>query len=567
MADIIDLRRRLTTRVAEMELERSSWIEHWKECAQFVLPRSGRFLITDHNNGQKKHNKIYDSTATMALRVLGAGLMSGATSPARPWFRLATSDPDLMNSDAVKVWTSRVTQRILDMFARTNTYRSLHRLYEELGVFGTGATVVMDDFDKVLHHHVLTAGEYTLAQNWRGEVDTLSRQFEDTVENIVREFGLANCSQAVQTAYDRGNYGQWFPVTHIIEPRHDRDMDKRDNKNMPFRSIYFQTDGNSSHVLRESGMREFRALTPRWDVNSHDIYGSSPVMDTLGDIKQLQHQQLKKGTGIDYMVEPPLQIPTALKDQPHKRLPGGEYYVDATGPGQGVRTAFDVNIRLDHLTADIIDVRNRINEGMFKPLFLSLSSEAAIRGKLTATQVAEMHEEKLLMLGPVIERLHNELLQPLVEMAFTRLLEIGELPEPPEELMGQEINVQFVSILAQAQRAVGLNSIDRFVNTLGAVAQFKPGILDKLNEDELADRYSNDLGVDPALIVPDARVALIRKQRAQAQQQAQQAAQANMNADTVNKMANAPTDQDSALTNVMENLQGYSTPTASSQGR
>lgn len=162
------------------------------------------------------------------------------------------------------------------------------------------------------------------------------------------------------------------------------------------------------------------------------------------------------------------------------------------------------------------------------------------------------------MLGPVLERLHNEVLDPLIETTFDRMIETGVVPPPPEELQGVELNVEFVSMLAQAQRAVSTNSVDRFVNNLGAIAAVKPNILDKFDEDKWADIYSDMLGVDPELIVPDDKVALVRKARADQQAAMQQAALTEQTASAANKLANAPTGTQNALTDVMRNLQGYS---------
>jgi hypothetical protein len=178
---------------------------------------------------------------------------------------------------------------------------------------------------------------------------------------------------------------------------------------------------------------------------------------------------------------------------------------------------------------------------------------------MTATEVAERHEEKLLMLGPVLERLHNELLDPLIEMTFDHMVAAGIVPPPPEELQGSDINVEFVSMLAQAQRAVGTNSIDRFVGNLGAVAQFKPDVLDKFDSDKWADAYSDMLGIDPELIVADDKVALVRQQRQQAAQAQQQMAMVQQGADTAKNLAAAKTDQPSALTNVIDMFSGYNT--------
>ena len=555
MALIKTPRDRLYSRWGQLKTERSTYWSHWKEISDYLLPRSGRFFVTDRNKGERRHNNIYDSTGTRALRVLGAGLMGGATSPARPWFRLATADPDMMDFAPVKIWLSQVQRGMLDIFQRSNTYRALHSIYEELGAFGTGASVVMDDFDDVIRHHVLTTGEYAIAQNYRGEIVTLYREFEKTVGELVGEFGIENVSHTVKTLHDRGSLDTWVPIIHAIEPRVDRDARLRDAKNMPFMSCYFEVGQDSTKFLRESGFKQFPALVPRWSVIGGDIYGSSPGMEALGDIKQLQHEQLRKAQGIDYMTKPPLQAPTSMKNRDIDMMPGGVTFVDASQAQAGIRNAFEVRLDLNHLLADIQDVRGRINQTFYTDLFLMLAS--APRNNMTATEVAERHEEKLLMLGPVLERLHNELLDPLIERTFARMIEAGLVPPPPEELQGVDLNVQYVSMLAQAQRAVATNGVDRFVGNLGAVAAIKPDVLDKFDSDKWADAYSDMLGIDPELIVPNDQVAMIRNARAQAAAAAQQQAQVAQAAATAKDAAIAGGGGPEGLTNAMSMFSGY----------
>ena len=289
--------------------ERESWMAHWKEISDYLLPRSGRFFVDDRNRGNKRHNAIHDNTGTRALRVLAAGMMAGMTSPARPWFRLTTSIPELDESAAVKAWLADVTRLMQMVFAKSNTYRALHSMYEELGAFGTASTIVLPDFKNVIHHYTLTAGEYAIATDSQGKVDTLYREFQMTVRQIVQEFGPENCSTTVRTQYEKGNFDKWVTVNHAIEPRTARDTGKRDSRNMPWRSVYFEQGCNEHQVLRESGFQSFPALGPRWAVTGGDIYGNSPAMESLGDIKQLQHEQLRKAQGIDYKTKPPLQVP------------------------------------------------------------------------------------------------------------------------------------------------------------------------------------------------------------------------------------------------------------------
>lgn len=549
------LREQILQRGSGLKAERESWMAHWQDISEYLLPRSGRFFLGNQNRGDRRHNRIYDNTATRALRVLAAGMMAGMTSPARPWFRLTTSDPQLDESAGVKTWLADTTRIMQMIFAKSNTYRALHAMYEELGAFGTASSIVLPEFDNVIHHHVLTIGEYAITTDHLGRVNTLYREFEMTVGQMVAEFGREKCSLTVQNLYDRGSLEKWIPVMHAIEPRADRDPRRRDARNMAWRSVYFEPGSTDSVFLRDSGFRQFPSLSPRWAISGGDIYGNSPAMEALGDIKQLQHEQLRKAQGIDYKVKPPLQAPAAYKDRMMDMLPGGISYVDAASPTGGIRSAFEVNIDLSHLLEDIRDVRERIKASFYADLFLMLAN-GDLRN-MTATEVAERHEEKLLMLGPVLERLHNEILDPLIEMTFSRMLEAGVVPSPPEELQGMDLNVEFVSMLAQAQRAVATNGVDRFVTNLGVVAQFKPEVLDKLDADRWADAYADMLGIDPELIVPGDQVALIRQQRAQAQQAAQQAELLQQGAVTARDLAAAKTNEPSALTSVMDAFTGY----------
>ena len=551
-------REKQNARLSALTTERSSFVPHWKELSDYLLPRSGRFFTTDRNSGTKRHNLIYDSTGTKAVRTLGAGLLGGGSSPARPWMRLAVPDKELMKYAPVKVWLNLVTRAMLDIFQRSNTYRSLHTMYEGLGTFGTAASFMMDDFDRVIHHYPLPIGEYCLAANYKGDVDTIYREFDKTVGALVEEFGLTNCSQTVKNLYDRGAYDQYVTIIHAVEPRRDRDLRKRDARNMAFSSCYFEKGQTEHKYLRESGMRRFRVLAPRWAVTSGSVYGDTcPGMEALGDVKQLQHQQIRKAEGIDYMTRPPLQVPSSMKNRELDRLPGGVSFVDTATPNGGVRTMFDVNLNLQHLLLDIQDVRQRIREAFYSDLFLMLAND--VRSGVTATEIAERHEEKLLMLGPVLERVHNELYDPLVEMTFERMVEAGIVPPPPEELQGQDLNVEYVSMLAQAQRAVNTTAVDRYVGNLGVIAGLKPNVLDKFDEDKWAESYADMLGVDPELIVADDKVAFIRKQRAEAQAMAQRTAMAEQTATAANKLGNTPTDNKNALTDVTRMFSGYTT--------
>ncbi len=551
------LRERCESRWEDLKSERSTWIDHWKEISQVLLPRSGRFLPTDNNRGHKVHNDIYDNSGTRALRTLAGGMMAGMTSPARPWFRLTTMNPELDESYAVKAWMNKVSSLMRMIYDKSNIYRTLQMSYEELGAFGTSAAIVLDDYDKVIHCMPLTIGEYCIATGARGEINTLYREFRMTVSALVAEFGYGNCSNTVKNLYDRGRYDEWINVINAIEPRDYRDLSRRDAKNMAYRSVYFEANGKRNDgLLRETGFHQFPVLAARWSVTGGDIYGTCPGMEALGDLRQLQQESLCKSKAVAYQADPPMAVPADLKNQGSNIIPGGTLWVDNYQQSQSIRAAIESPLRLDYLLQDMQDVRSRIDQAFYKDIFMMLAS-----GKdrmMTATEVAERHEEKMLMLGPVLERLNAELLDPLISMTFQRLVRANLLPPIPEELQGVDLNVEFVSILAQAQRSIMTNAIDRFTQNLGVLVQIKPDLVDKFNSDYWADCYADALGIDPELIVPNNQVALIRQQRAEAQQaqaqmeQAQQMSQVAKNLTGLEGGMTTPTNAE-----MMSQFMGY----------
>lgn len=515
----MELREKVQSRWDALKEERSSWMSHWKDISEVLLPRAGRFLPTENNRGGRAvFRKILDSTGTRALRTLSGGMMSGMTSPARPWFRLTTFNPELDESYEVKVWMSQVTSLMQMVFYKSNTYRALQMAYEELGAFGTSATLIYDDFDRVIHCHPLTIGEFAIATDSRGRVNTVYREFRMTVAMLVQEFGLENVSRTVKDLYDRGQMDEWVEIINAIEPRTERDPRKTDAKNMPYLSVYFEKSGDKGKVLRETGFMEFPAMCARWSVTGGDIYGTSPGMEALGDLCQLQQMQFRKSQAIDYKVHPPVLIPSEMKNMGTQFLPGGVIPYSNAQQAQQIRSAYMVDLDLNSLLVDIQDVRQRINEAFYRDIFMLMVNSTD--KTMTATEVTERHEEKMLLMGPVLERLNAEMLDPLINIVFNKLVQADLLPPLPEDLQGQQLNVEFISILAQAQKAISTNSVDRMFSVLGNLAGMRPDIVDNVDLDFWPQWYADALGVDPRFIVSGKKVAVIREQRAQADQQA-----------------------------------------------
>ncbi|MEM0651672.1 portal protein [Klebsiella huaxiensis] len=541
------LKEQLQKQQAQLTNDRSSFEPHWRELSDFINPRGSRFLVTDVNRDDRRNTKIVDPTATLSARTLSSGMMSGITSPARPWFKLATPDPDMMDYGPVKLWLEVVQRRMNEVFNKSNLYQSLPLLYASLGNYSTGAMAVLDDDSDVIRTMMFPIGSYYMANSPRGSVDTCFRKFSMTVRQLVMEFGMKNVSTSVKSLWDAGNYESWIEVVHAVYPNIDRDTAKLNSKNKPVKSVYYEVGGDSDKVLRESGFDEFPIMAPRWEVNGEDVYGSScPGMIALGQVKALQLEQKRKSQLIDKATNPPMVGPSSLKNQRVSLLPGDITYIDQVTGQDGFKPAYLVNPNTADLLADIQDTRKIINSAYFVDLFMMLQNINT--RSMPVEAVIEMKEEKLLMLGPVLERLNDECLNPLIDRAFSIMARKNLLPPPPDVLQGMPLRIEYISVMAQAQKSIGLSSLSSTVGFIGQLAQAKPEALDKLDVDQAIDAFAEMSGVSPTVIVPQEQVEQIRQQRAQQQQQQQAMAMGMAAAQGAKTLSEAQTADPSVLT-------------------
>jgi len=499
-------------RLEALRSERSTFIPLYRELSDYHLAHRGRFLTSDRNKGYKRNTKQINNTSRLSVRTLASGMMSGITSPARPWFRLSTGDKKVDDVVGVKMWLFEVQNIMYKVFAASNTYNALHQIYAELGVFGTACMGVFHDFENVIWCKPYTVGSYMLAMNEKNVTDTFYREYERTVAQVVKQFGIENVSEHVKQQWENGNSEAWVKIVHVIEPNDDRDNASVLAKDKAWRSVYYEAnlgarDGEDK-FLRKSGFDEFSILGPRWDVTGEDVYATDcPGITALGDTKALQLAERRKYQAIDKMVNPPLQGPAAMKNKMKGGAPGpNEIVWNDSADNGGLRSIYE-NYRPDinQLHHEIEVTENRIKRAFYEDLFLMLANSD--RRQITAREVAEKHEEKLLMLGPVLERLHTELLDPLIDRTFNILQRNGVLPIAPPELQNKELSVEYVSILAQAQR---------LVNT-----DIWPEARHKIDINQTINDYADALGTDPAILRSNDAAAASAQAEAQAQAQAE----------------------------------------------
>jgi hypothetical protein len=527
--DGITPRQQAEMRHKSMEAEKNSWTPSWKTIRQFINPTKGFFDDQPNQGSLIDHKTVLDGIGRKSSRTMAAGMVSGLSSPTRPWFKLGIDGKDELTEEE-KVWIDGVEKKMMGVFQNSNTYGALYSVYEECGSFSTAATAVLEDYDDVIRLRNFTIGEYALSCDEKGNVNGFSRKLWMTVDQVVSQFGLESCSPSVQMAYQQKRYDQWVRVSHLIDKNDSRDEKYQDFHHMPFRGRYWETGSMDKDFLSVEGFEEFPILAPRWDTTtSADIYGKgSPGWDAVGDTKMVQKLHKLKLLSLEKEADPPLQKDSSV-DRVNS-LAGGITSYSAQVRDVGVKPIYQVSPNTAAVQQVIQETKREVQEWFYVDLFLMMTSMD--RSNVTAREIVERHEEKLLMLGPVIDRLQKELLSPLIKRTFSIMFRLGMIDPPPESVQGRSVDsvfrIEYISMLAQAQKMVWTAVIEQVVAFAGNLAAAKPEVLDGIDFDETLRQYSGMLGVPPKILASKITVDSLRKARAE--QAAQAAAMQNAGA-------------------------------------
>lgn len=524
------LRERCEARLRSLAGLRAPYESDWTEISRYCSTRTIKLLTATASGrdlGGKRYEKLLDTRGIRAHDIMANGMATGLTSPATPWFDIKTEDPELIEAQAVKEWLEDSKLRAYSFFQRVfNFYPASKNLYGDLGRYGAGAQVMLEHWKHGAVVMNLPAGSFWIGCDDGGMPDTLYRRVDMTVAQVIQKFG-DKASATVKNLYDKSQLDDVVQVFHAIEPNQDREWGKRDRTNMAIRSVYWEaaTAGGSKGdgILAFEGFQEQPFWAPRWDVEGGETYGVSPGMVSFPIARALTLQHLRKHQAIDYTVKPALGGPPLVDGA--NLVPGG-YTAFASVDQNKVGSLWDVNpMAIRELREDIAETRLELDAACYADLFMAITNMRGIQPR-NVEEIAARNEEKLTQLGPVVDRVQNEMLRIAVNRAFGILSRTGQLRDTPEELEGQQLKLDFISVLATMQRAVGLGAIERTLSFAGNLAGAMPGILDKIDVDQAMDEYAQRSGAPVRIVRSDDAVAEIRKQRAQAEQAEKMAAMA-----------------------------------------
>lgn len=506
-------------RLSQLIQRRSTWEPAWRDIAEQMLPYRILFDKDKENRGEKKESKIINPTPSMAIDTNSAGMIAGITNPSRKWRKLGVVDYDDNEAKDIQEYLDVVDEIIEKALLDAGWYTVLSdATWPDLAAFGTSAVFHEETPDGGMRFVDMPIGQYYLDIGADGDVDTCYRILHLNVREMAQKFGVKAMSDQAQQAWNNKHFDADFEVIHAVQPNSDYSGLIGE---FPYKSCWWErTDPNKERFLRESGYLEFPVLTPRWSVRHRDVYGRGPGWKVRGSCRALQHYETKLTKMVDKTVDPPMRGRGLDRAS---LLPG-----DMTHLEEGLDGMFEPAMQIppaaisscqDHINR----LENHINRVMSVDLWRSIIDDTRAQ-RATAEEVRFQREQLMLMLGPLLTRMDNDLLKPAVVRTYNILERTGQLPPPPESLRGRKLEVKFISIMHQMQQATGLVGLRTMLGEVTFLANLLPEVRDKINGDAIVDEYAQITGVPAKSILSDKEVAQIRAQRAEQERVQQEGA-------------------------------------------
>lgn len=500
-------------RLERLDSGKSQWATHWQEILDYVMPRKAEVSV-NYAKGAKRTEKLYDSSAIHANTLLAASLQGTLTSASLPWFHLRVRDNNLNDSRDVQVWLEDCRNRMYKAFNSSNFNTEVHEFYLDICSIGTSC-IEVEEADDGFNFRTLHISEYFIAENHKGQVDTLYRKFEYTARQAKQRWGDA-CGPKVDDAL-KDNPDKKLTFIHCVMPSADYKMKKQSK--LPYVSIYICKDDKT--VVGEGGYNEMPYLVTRWSKASGEEYGRSPAYNALPDIKTLNKAVELGLKAWAKAIDPPLLVEDDGVIGRVLTKPSGITVVRRDGAIKPLNTG---------ARFDVSDMKESELRGAIKQAFFSDQLELQQGPQMTATEVQVRYELMQRLLGPTLGRFQTEFLNPLIERCFA-IMQRNEMFAPaPGSLDGVAIDIEYVGPLARSQRMEEATAVERLYEMAANLAQIAPEIMDNIDHDAAIRSRAELLGVpkdimrDPQEIEEKRKAEMEQQQEMMAMQQAQQGA-------------------------------------------
>jgi len=529
-----DIVTRVIGKQESLKSYRTPWENLWQDCGEYVNPNRGDFSTIRYRADTARYDKIYDTTAPLANENLASGLHGFLTSPSQRWFSLSTFDDEINEEYEVKQWLNKTTNILYDKVFNipdSNFNSQAHELYLDLGSFGTAVMMVQDNPGSGISFRTFHLADCYIQENDSGFVDTLYRRYKRTGRQLMERFGDAVPEKIIKIS-QKDPYRE-FEVIHAVEPSESYGEPIKKPTQKAFKSCYVLLEEKT--LLEEGGFDEFPYMVPRWSKVAGEIYGRSPSMTSLPDIKMVNAMMKTIIKAAQKITDPPLLVPDDGFILPVRTVPGGlNFYRSGT---QDRIEPLETRGRPD-IGFDLLNNRREHIKAAFHVDWMQMPDQKG-SPNMTATEVVARQEEKMRLMGPMIGRLQVEFLGPLIDRVFRIMLRKKQIPEAPGILEGQEMKILYTSPLARAQKSGQLMTITRLFESMVPLFQAKPDLLDNMNTDETFRYFHHLLDAPAKILNPKEKVEEERQQRQQQQEEMMQAEQAKMESESAKNISEA----------------------------
>ncbi|MBR0033431.1 MAG: head-tail connector protein [Synergistaceae bacterium] len=525
MADLKELRKNSDIRFSQMLADRRDFEGWWRKLSEQFSPNRGRFRPDEQ---PVKTALRYNSRARQIPDDFAAGMKSGLTSPSRAWFTLTLYDNGLAELENVKAWLTEVQDIMQGSMLRTNLYDQLFDVYKEEGIFGTAALLIEEDDEDIFRAQSLTIGSYCVGVDKRGHINRFGRQFRRTLTQLAAEFGEENLPRELRYKLKDRPDNTRYELRNLIQPSEEYLQSEGKQGKFKFSSLWWLVGYNDPEFLRIGGYHEIPVMCPRWRVINDDLYGREQPGDIgYDDAVTLQELELDERSAIKKGVRPPVAMPESLTEGDLRDYPGGVTIYNPISEGVPAITPL-YQVQFDHrsVAEKRLELTQHLEQIFHVDMFKMWTAD--LRANRTATEIQAREQEKMFMLGSLIERQMSELLDPMINRIFAIMNRAGKIPPPPEELQDREVKIEYMSILANIQKQAAYSGITTLLGEVGRLAELqaatggRPDVLDKIDCDEIVDQLADMYIVPAGIVLGDDAVEELRQARKEAEAQAQQ---------------------------------------------
>ena len=521
-------------RKKELTSSRGTFDSHWQEIGELMYPDHANFTYTPES-GAKRMQLVYDSVAIHSNQLLASGLFSLITSSASPWFHITPTDVNLKNVREIAIYLDTVSKIMYNEINNpmAGFATSMHEGYLEYGAFGN-MTIFVDESleNSSLRFTSLPLYECYYVEDKDNRIGTLYREYTRTAEFLMQKFGVENLSEATQKLIADNKLDTKIVCLHAVLPRITAAHLSSRATDLPFASIYIEE--KEKHLIHESGFHELPFMATRFRKSTHEVYGRGAGSTALPDTKMLMRIAQVTIRAAQKTVDPPIILPDSGFLRPFRTIPGGmNYYMKGR-----------LNSKKD------IDILPTGNPGMgieyseilhrkIREYFYVDQLQLHVGPQMTATEVMQRTEEKLRLLGPLLGRMHPELLGPIINRVYGILQRSGKLPEIPAVLNGVPLKIVYTSPIARAQEQVEANGLTRALGILEPLMKYSPEMADIYDTDSMGRGVFEMFSVSQKFLRDDKTVKEIRKNRAKMAEDKQNAENLRASGQGVDSMVRA----------------------------